>query len=115
MVGLLLMLFALVAFGFPSGTTSVEKTGEVRAVTATRVPNVIGVASPYAERRVRRAGLVPAQTRCRASATIWAVKSQRPAGGTTVPRGARVNLGLVPARRQGVHQTPCNSISGPLP
>jgi beta-lactam-binding protein with PASTA domain len=111
---LLLLLFALVGFSSASGTSSLE-TGAAKAIPATRVPTVIGLESPYAMRRVRRAGLVPAQTWCRTTATIWAVKSQRPTGGTTVPRGTRVTLRLVPAQSQGVRHTPCNAYRGPLP
>jgi beta-lactam-binding protein with PASTA domain len=109
-VVLLLLLVALVGFGSASGTASLE-TG-TRAIPATRVPKVTGLASASAVRRVRQAGLVPAQHRCRAAAIAWTVKSQRPAAGTTVPRGARVTLRLVP---EDVNHTPCNAYSGPLP
>ena len=111
MIVLLLLLIAF--FGFGSASSSGET--KATAVPAARVPDVTGLASPYAERRVRQAGLVPAQTWCRAHAGAYAVKRQLPAAGTTVPRGSRVTLRLAPAQGQGVRQTPCNAYTGALP
>ncbi len=108
MIVLLFLLIALVGFT-PFSSSSGES--KARAVPATQVPDVTGLASPSAERRVRQAGLVPAKTWCRAPASVYTVKSQRPASGTTVPRGTRVRLRLVPA--QG--HTPCNAYSGARP
>jgi beta-lactam-binding protein with PASTA domain len=110
---LLLLLAASIGLWAAPGKATFE-SGTVRAVPAARVPNVTGLETRYAVRRVRRAGLVPAQTRCRASASIWAVRSQRPAAGRTVPKGTRVILRLEPVHSQGV-RTPCSAYSGPLP
>jgi beta-lactam-binding protein with PASTA domain len=107
---LLLLLAATIGLWAAPGEATFE-SGTVRAVPTARVPHVTGLAAGRAERRVRRAGLAPTATRCSSSASIWAVKSQRPAGGATVPRGTRVTLRLVPARSH----TPCNAHSGPLP
>jgi beta-lactam-binding protein with PASTA domain len=103
---LLLILGLFYGFGASHGETSVTS-----AAPAARVPNVTGLAPAAAARRIRLAGLVPAQARCRASAAIWAVRSQRPSAGSTVPRGARVLVRLAPAQRH----TPCNAYSGTLP
>ena len=107
MIVLLLLILGLF-YGF--GTSQVD-TSVTSAVPATRVPNVTGLAPAAAARRIRLAGLVPAQARCRASAAIWAVRSQRPSAGSTVPRGTRVLVRLAPAQRH----TPCNAYSGTLP
>ena len=106
MVVLLLLILGLF-YGFGAS----GETGVTSAVPATRVPNVTGLAPAAAARRIRLAGLVPAQARCRASAAIWAVRSQRPSAGRTVPRGTRVLVRLAPAQRH----TPCNAYSGTLP
>ncbi len=111
MIALLFLLIAL--FGSTLGSSS--GGGKATAVPAAHVPDVTGVASPYAERRVRQAGLVPTKTWCRTAASVYMVKSQRPAGGATVPRGSRVTLRLVPAQGQGVRHTPCNAYSGARP
>jgi beta-lactam-binding protein with PASTA domain len=106
-VVLLLLILGLFS-GF--GTAQVD-TGVTSAIPATRVPNVTGLAPGAAARRIRRAGLVPSPARCSATAAIWAVRSQRPAAGSTVSRGTSVLLRLAPAQRR----TPCNAYSGTLP
>jgi beta-lactam-binding protein with PASTA domain len=103
---LLLILGLLYGSGASHGETSVTS-----AVPATRVPNVTGLAPAAAARRIRGAGLVPAQARCNAAAAIWSVRSQRPSAGSTVSRGSRVLLRVAPGRRH----TPCNAYSGTLP
>ena len=107
MVVLLLLILGLFyGFGTSQGETSVTS-----AVPVTRVPNVTGLAPASAARRIREAGLVPAQARCNAAAAIWSVRSQRPSAGSTGSRGSRVLLRVAPARRH----TPCNAYSGTLP
>ena len=107
MVVLLLLILGLFyGFGTSQGETSVTS-----AVPVTRVPNVTGLAPASAARRIRGAGLVPAQARCNAAAAIWSVRSQRPSAGSAVSHGSRVLLRVVPARRH----TPCNAYSGTLP
>jgi beta-lactam-binding protein with PASTA domain len=103
---LLLILGLFYGFGTSQGETSVTS-----AVPVTRVPNVTGLAPASAARRIRGAGLVPAQARCSAAAAIWSVGGQRPSVGSTVSRGSRVLLTIAPARRH----TPCNAYSGTLP
>jgi len=103
---LLLILGLFYGFGTSQGETSVTS-----AVPVTRVPNVTGLAPASAARRIRGAGLVPAQARCNAAAAIWSVRSQRPSAGSTVSRGSRVLLRVAPGRRH----TPCNAYSGTLP
>jgi beta-lactam-binding protein with PASTA domain len=103
---LLLILGLLYGSGASHGETSVTSP-----VPATRVPNVTGLAPAAAARRIRGAGLVPAQARCNAAAAIWSVRSQRPSAGSTVSRGSRVLLRVAPGRRH----TPCNAYSGTLP
>jgi beta-lactam-binding protein with PASTA domain len=103
---LLLILGLFYGFGTSQGETSVTS-----AVPVTRVPNVTGLAPASAARRIRGAGLVPAQARCSAAAAIWSVRGQRPSVGSTVSRGSRVLLTIAPARRH----TPCNAYSGTLP
>jgi beta-lactam-binding protein with PASTA domain len=109
MAVLVMLLATLFLWGAP-GTSSFE-SGTATVTPAARVPAVTGLSAASAVRRVRNVGLVPAQARCRAEASAWRVKSQKPAAGTSVPRGARVTLQLVPT--QG--HTPCNAYSGPLP
>ena len=107
MVVLLLLILGLFyGFGTSQGETSVTS-----AVPVTRVPNVTGLAPASAARRIRGAGLLPAQARCNAVAAIWSVRSQRPSAGSTVSHGSRVLLRVAPARRH----TPCNAYSGTLP
>jgi beta-lactam-binding protein with PASTA domain len=103
---LLLILGLFYGFGTSPGETSVTSADPV-----TRVPNVTGLAPASAARRIRGAGLVPAQARCSAAAAIWSVRGQRPSVGSTVSRGSRVLLTIAPARRH----TPCNAYSGTLP
>jgi beta-lactam-binding protein with PASTA domain len=110
---IVLLLLLIAFFGFGSVSSSGES--KARAVPAARVPAVTGFATPNAERRIRQAGLVPAQTWCRARASVYAVRGQLPAAGTTVPRGSRVTLRLAPAQGQGIPQMPCNAYTGARP
>ena len=107
MIVLLLLILGLF-YGFG---TSQSETSMTSAVPVTRVPNVTGLAPASAARRIRGAGLVPAQARCNAAAAIWSVRSQRPSAGSTVSRGSGVLLPIAPTRRR----TPCNAYSGALP
>jgi beta-lactam-binding protein with PASTA domain len=103
---LLLILGLFYGFGTSQGETSVTSADPV-----TRVPNVTGLAPASAARRIRGAGLVPAQAHCNAAAAIWSVSSQSPSAGSRVSRGSRVHLRVAPVRRH----TPCNAYSGTLP
>jgi beta-lactam-binding protein with PASTA domain len=106
----IVLLLLILGLLYGSGASHGE-TGVTSAVPATRVPNVTGLAPASAARRIRGAGLVPAQARCNAAVAIWSVRSQRPSAGSMVSRGSRVFMRVAPARRH----TPCNANSGTLP
>lgn len=111
MIVILLLLLAFL--GVSLGSTSSE--GSVRAVPQAQVPDVEGLSSPYAEQRVRQAGLTPLRVWCRTRSPVYAVVRQRPAPGTSLPRGAGVRLTLAPALGQGVRHTPCNAVAATRP
>ena len=115
---LLLILLALFGFVFAAwGSGSSSNSGPVQAETipAAEVPAVTGLYARYAERRLRRAGLVPVERWCTARAQEYAVARVVPAEGTVVPRGVHVRVYLVPALNSGVKHPPCNSFAAAKP
>jgi len=110
---IIILLLLLAFFGFSSSPTYTTGLG---TATPTRVPNVVGVAAPSAERLVRRAGLVPVERWCAVpSPGGYAVARQSPTAGSPLHPGTRVRLFLVPALGQGVRHPPCNSFVGSQP
>lgn len=109
MIVFFLVLLAFFGISGFSSSSPIE-SGSTTAVPTARVPAVTGLAPPAAQRRIRRAGLVPSATGCHSSGSAYAVKGQRPAAGTTVPRGASVKIRVV-----GQDGMPCSAISGARP
>jgi len=110
----LLVLLALVVLGYGTGESSTG-SGAAKPAPAARVPAVKGLSSQAAIRRVSATGLVPANRWCGARAGQYKVVRQRPAGGTTVPHGTKVQLVLAPATGKRVVQPACNAVAGPKP
>jgi beta-lactam-binding protein with PASTA domain len=118
-VALLLVLLALFGFvfaGVGSGSTSSSRSVQAQPVPAATVPSVTGSYGRYAVPRLRAAGLVPVQRRCRAPRAVeYMVARQSIAAGTVLPRGSRVRIFLVPALGSGVKHPPCNSFAPAQP
>jgi beta-lactam-binding protein with PASTA domain len=113
-VVILLLLLALFAFAY--GGSSRFSSGRVRATPAERVPDAVGLGSPYASAGIRRAGLAPVVRWCAAgSFPEYMVARQSPAAGAIVPKGSRVRLFLVPALSNGVRHPSCPSFVGTRP
>jgi beta-lactam-binding protein with PASTA domain len=110
---IIILLLLLAFFGFSSGPRSGGVT--TYSVPARSVPDVRGLASPYAEQHLRRAGFVPVRRWCTVRSNVYAVARQQPAAGAAVPRGARVRLFLVPALGQGIRHPPCKLFAGSRP
>ena len=106
---MIILLLLLVLFAFAYRGSSTVSSGTVRATPAERVPDVAGLASPYASAHIRRRGLVPIVRWCAAgSFPEYMVTRQMPAAGAIVPKGTRVRLFLVPALSNGVRHLRCN-------
>jgi beta-lactam-binding protein with PASTA domain len=107
---ILLLLIALL--GFASGSSG---SATARAVPAARVPDVGGLYTQYAVRRIAGAGLVAMRRWCSVPSSQYAVVRQRPGAGAIVPRGTRVRLFLVPALGSGVRHPACRTFVNSRP
>jgi beta-lactam-binding protein with PASTA domain len=110
-----ILLLLLVLFGFAYGGSGSFSSGTTAAVPAARVPAVTGLYPQYADRALRKAGLVPRHRFCTVASQQYAVVRQRPRAGAVVPRKTSVRLFLVPALGSGVRHPLCRTFANSRP